>query len=173
MPGWSGLWNLCTGYWMSISARTFAASKIKMCSKILISSENSPCLLSNHLKRQLLPSVPTPTSCSTAFLSLTPLFLFGLKIDFRAHFPPGTSKWNKVEHRLFCFITKNWQGQPLVDVQTAVNLIGSTTTSAGLKVVCKADYNDYPLSKRGSDEEYRSIQIDKINPFGDWNYIIG
>ena len=91
MPGWSSLWNLCTGYWMSISARTFAASKIKMCSKILISSENSPCLLSNHLKRQLLPSVPSPTSCSTAFLSLTPLFLFGLKIDFRG--------------KRFCFLT--------------------------------------------------------------------
>lgn len=96
----------------------------------------------------------------------------GLSIHI-SHFPPGTSKWNKVEHRLFCYITKNWQGQPLVDVQTAVNLIGSTTTSAGLKVICKADYNDYPLSKRVSDEEYRSIQIDKINPFGDWNYIIG
>lgn len=95
----------------------------------------------------------------------------GLSIHI-SHFPPGTSKWNKVEHRLFCYITKNWQGQPLVDIQTAVNLIGSTTTSAGLKVVCKADYNDYPLSKKVSDEEYRSIQIDKIDPFGDWNYII-
>ena len=70
-----------------------------------------------------------------------------------SHFPPGTSKWNKVEHRLFCYITKNWQGQPLVDIQTAVNLIGSTTTSAGLKVICKADYNDYPLSKKVSDED--------------------
>ena len=96
----------------------------------------------------------------------------GLSIHV-SHFPPGTSKWNKVEHRLFCYITKNWQGQPLVDVQTAVNLIGSTTTSAGLKVICKADYNDYPLSKKVSDEDYHSITIDKINPFGNWNYIIG
>ena len=96
----------------------------------------------------------------------------GLSIHV-SHFPPGTSKWNKVEHRLFCYITKNWQGQPLVDVQTAVNLIGSTTTSAGLKVICKADYNDYPLSKKVSNEEYHSIRIDKINPFGTWNYIIG
>ena len=61
----------------------------------------------------------------------------------------------------------------MVDVQTAVNLIGSTTTSAGLKVICKPDYNDYPLSKKVSDEEYHSIPIDKINPFGTWNYIIG
>ena len=96
----------------------------------------------------------------------------GLSIHV-SHFPPGTSKWNKVEHRLFCYITKNWQGQPLVDVQTAVNLIGSTTTSAGLKVICKADYNNYPLSKKVSDEEYHSIPIIKIDPFGDWNYIIG
>ena len=96
----------------------------------------------------------------------------GLSIHV-SHFPPGTSKWNKVEHRLFCYITKNWQGQPLVDIQTAVNLIGSTTTSAGLKVICKADYNDYPLSKKVSEEEYHSIPLDKINPFGNWNYIIG
>ena len=96
----------------------------------------------------------------------------GLSIHV-SHFPPGTSKWNKVEHKLFCYITKSWEGQPLVDVQTAVNLIGSTTTSTGLNVICKADYNDYPLAKKVSDEEYRSIQIDRINPFGDWNYIIG
>ena len=96
----------------------------------------------------------------------------GLSIHV-SHFPPGTSKWNKVEHKLFCYITKSWEGQPLVDVQTAVNLIGSTTTSTGLNVICKADYNDYPLPKKVSDEEYRSIQIDRINPFGDWNYIIG
>ena len=96
----------------------------------------------------------------------------GLSIHV-SHFPPGTSKWNKVEHRLFCYITKNWEGQPLVDIQTAVNLIGSTTTSAGLKVICKADYNEYPLSKKVSDEDYHSIPIDLINPFGNWNYIIG
>ena len=89
-----------------------------------------------------------------------------------SHFPPGTSKWNKVEHRLFCYITKNWQGQPLVDVQTAVNLIGSTTTAKGLKVICKADYNEYPLSKKVSDEDYNSISISRIAPFGDWNYTI-
>ena len=96
----------------------------------------------------------------------------GLSIHV-SHFPPGTSKWNKVEHRLFCYITKNWQGQPLADIQTAVNLIGSTTTSAGLNVICKADYNDYPLSKKVSLEDYHSIPIDLIQPFGNWNYIIG
>ena len=95
----------------------------------------------------------------------------GLSIHV-SHFPPGTSKWNKVEHRLFCYITKNWQGQPLVDIQTAVNLIGSTTTAKGLKVICKADYNEYPLSKKVSDEDYNSISISRIDPFGEWNYII-
>ena len=86
----------------------------------------------------------------------------GLSIHI-SHFPPGTSKWNKVEHRLFCYITKNWQGQPLVDVQTAVNLIGSTTTSAGLKVICKADYNDYPLSKRFLMRSITRYQLIKSN----------
>lgn len=95
----------------------------------------------------------------------------GLSIHV-SHFPPGTSKWNKVEHRLFCYITKNWQGQPLVDIQTAVNLIGTTTTAKGLKVICKADYNEYPLSKKVSDEDYNSISISRIDPFGEWNYII-
>ncbi len=95
----------------------------------------------------------------------------GLSIHV-SHFPPGTSKWNKVEHRLFCYITKNWQGQPLVDIQTAVNLIGSTTTAKGLKVICKADYNEYPLSKKVSDEDYNSISISRIDPFGEWNYMI-
>ncbi len=89
-----------------------------------------------------------------------------------SHFPPGTSKWNKVEHRLFCFITKNWQGQPLADIQTAVNLIGSTSTEKGLKVICKADYNNYELAKKGSDDEYQSISISRIMPFGEWNYVI-
>lgn len=95
----------------------------------------------------------------------------GLEIHV-SHFPPGTSKWNKVEHKLFCFISKNWQGKPLIDVQTAVNLIGSTTTTTGLKVICQADYTEYELSKKVSDEDYEKIPLTKIEPFGEWNYII-
>lgn len=95
----------------------------------------------------------------------------GLEVEV-SHFPPGTSKWNKVEHRLFCYISKSWQGKPLVDVQTAIDLIGSTRTSTGLEVICIRDDTDYELAKKVSDEEFDSISIDKIPPFESWNYKI-
>ncbi len=89
-----------------------------------------------------------------------------------SHFPPGTSKWNKAEHRLFCYITANWAGQPLVDVQTAVHLIGSTTTTTGLKVTCKLDERSYPTGIKVSDEDFDKMDIE-ILPINDgWNYII-
>jgi hypothetical protein len=89
-----------------------------------------------------------------------------------SHFPPGTSKWNKVEHRLFCYITKSWQGQPLVDIQTAIDLIGSTRTVTGLKVICIRDDTEYELAKKVSDEDFATINIVKIAPFESWNYRI-
>jgi len=89
-----------------------------------------------------------------------------------SHFPPGTSKWNKVEHRLFCYISKNWQGKPLVDVQTAIDLIGATKTETGLEVICVRDNTDYELAKKVSDEEFDTINIQKIPPFESWNYHI-
>ena len=89
-----------------------------------------------------------------------------------SHFPRGTSKWNKVEHRLFCYISKNWQGKPLVDVQTAVDLIGSTKTDAGLEVICVRDDTEYELARKVSDEDFELINIVKINPFVAWNYKI-
>jgi hypothetical protein len=95
----------------------------------------------------------------------------GLEIHV-SHFPPGTSKWNKIEHRLFCYISKNWQGKPLVNIETAINLIGSTTTSAGLKVICQRDDTVYKLAKVVSDKDFESINIKKIAPLGDWNYIL-
>jgi hypothetical protein len=95
----------------------------------------------------------------------------GLEIEV-SHFPPGTSKWNKIEHRLFCYITKNWQGKPLVDVQTAVDLIGSTRTTAGLEVICVRDDTEYQLARKVSDDEFETILIDKIAPFKSWNYKI-
>ena len=95
----------------------------------------------------------------------------GLEVHV-SHFPPGTSKWNKVEHRLFCYISKNWQGKPLVDVETAIELIGSTTTNTGLKVICQRDDNIYELALAVSDEDFESINIVKIEPFDSWNYII-
>jgi transposase len=89
-----------------------------------------------------------------------------------SHFPPGTSKWNKVEHRLFCYISKHWEGKPLISVETAVKLIGSTTTTTGLKVICQRDNSKYELKKKVSDEEFESIIIDRIEPFGCWNYML-
>jgi hypothetical protein len=95
----------------------------------------------------------------------------GLEIEV-SHFPSGTSKWNKVEHRLFCYISKNWQGKPLIDVQTAVDLIGSTRTTAGLQVICVRDDTQYPLKKKVSVAEFDSIAIIKVSPFDSWNYKI-
>jgi len=89
-----------------------------------------------------------------------------------SHFPPGTAKWNKVEHRLFCYITKNWQGKPLIDVQTAIDLIGATHTSTGLKVICVHDDTEYELAKKVSDEDFVKIKLMKIAPFESWNYRI-
>jgi hypothetical protein len=88
------------------------------------------------------------------------------------HFPPGTSKWNKVEHRLFCYISKNWRGKPLLSVETAINLIGSTTTTTGLNVICQRDDTVYELGKTVSDDDFDSINMDRIAPFGNWNYLL-
>jgi transposase len=89
-----------------------------------------------------------------------------------SHFPPGTSKWNKVEHRLFCYISKNWQGKPLIDIETAIELIGSTTTGTGLKVICQRDDNIYELAVTVTEKDYESINMEKIEPFECWNYVI-
>lgn len=96
---------------------------------------------------------------------------YGLEIHV-SHLPPGTSKWNKVEHRLFCFITKNWQGQPLVDIETVVSLIENTTTKRGLKVNCMVDENVYFRGSTITDEEYESIDLERLGTCGQWNYII-
>ena len=95
----------------------------------------------------------------------------GLTVEV-SHFPRGTSKWNKVEHRLFCYISQNWRGKALVDVQTAVDLIGSTETTTGLKVICVRDDTDYKLARKVSDEQFEAISIEKIPPFELWNYVI-
>jgi transposase len=100
---------------------------------------------------------------------------FANRVDLEievSHFPRGTSKWNKVEHRLFCYISANWKGKPLVDVQTAVDLIGSTKTTTGLEVICVRDDTEYKLARKVSDEDFETILINKIPPFEAWNYII-
>jgi hypothetical protein len=88
------------------------------------------------------------------------------------HLPPGTSKWNKIEHRLFSFITMNWRAKPLVSYKVIVDLIGSTTTKTGLKVVCKLDDNVYPKGIVVSDEEMAAINIVRAEFHGEWNYTI-
>jgi len=95
----------------------------------------------------------------------------GLSISV-CHFPPGTSKWNKIEHRLFSFISQNWRGQPLVDLVTIVNLIGNTRTNAGLKVCCELDENDYPKGIEVSEEEMKNLNLIRDQFHGDWNYSI-
>ena len=88
------------------------------------------------------------------------------------HFPPGTSKWNKVEHRLFSFISSNWRGEPLTDYATVVNLISKTTTTTGLKVSCRLDRRRYPVGRKVSDEEWTKIDLIRNDFHGDWNYTI-
>ena len=88
------------------------------------------------------------------------------------HFPPGTSKWNKIEHRLFSFISKNWRGKPLLTHAIIINLISATKTEKGLKVECVLDKNKYPTGIRISDEEYAKINILPEEFHGDWNYSI-
>ena len=89
-----------------------------------------------------------------------------------SHFPPGTSKWNKIEHRLFCHITQNWRGKPLVSHEVIVNLIAHTTTEAGLEVQAKLDTNHYETGTKVSDEEMAALDITKADFHGDWNYTI-
>ena len=88
------------------------------------------------------------------------------------HFPPGTSKWNKVEHRLFSFISSNWRGEPLVDYATVVNLISKTVTTTGLKVSCRLDRRRYPIGRKVSAKEWGTIQLRRDDFHGDWNYTI-
>ena len=88
------------------------------------------------------------------------------------HFPPGTSKWNKVEHRLFSFISSNWRGEPLRDYETAVRLIAGTTTAKGLTVTCRLDHRKYPVGCKISDEEFAQVNLRPENFHGEWNYTI-
>ena len=88
------------------------------------------------------------------------------------HYPPGTSKWNKIEHRLFCHITQTWRGKPLVSRETVVELIASTTTRTGLIVRCELDTRDYPKGIKVSDEEMDALNIEGDAFHPEWNYTI-
>ena len=88
------------------------------------------------------------------------------------HFPPGTSKWNKIEHRMFSFITQNWRGRPLLSHAVIINLIASTTTETGLKIRCHLDNSAYPKGIKISDAQMEQINIKRDDFHGDWNYTI-
>lgn len=88
------------------------------------------------------------------------------------HFPPGTSKWNKIEHKMFSFISMNWRGKPLTSLQVIVNLIGATKSKSGLKIKASLDENIYEKGLKVSDEEFQKINIEKDGFHGEWNYVI-
>ena len=88
------------------------------------------------------------------------------------HFPPGTSKWNKVEHRLFSFISTSWRGEPLRDYETIVRLIARTTTAKGLKVTCRLDRRRYPVGRKVTKAEFSAVRLYPNSFHGEWNYAI-
>jgi hypothetical protein len=95
----------------------------------------------------------------------------GLRLSV-CHFPPGTSKWNQIEHRMFCHITQNWRGKPLLSRAMVVQLIGHTKTAAGLQVRAELDTNAYPTGLEVSDEELAAVQITQDAFHGEWNYTV-
>jgi hypothetical protein len=88
------------------------------------------------------------------------------------HLPPGTSKWNKIEHRMFAYITQNWRGRPLTSHEVIVNLIGNTATQTGLHIHAELDTNHYAIGKRITDEQFAAIRIERDSFHGEWNYTI-
>ena len=95
----------------------------------------------------------------------------GLKVTV-CHFPPGTSKWNKIEHRMFCYISQNWRGRPLGSLQVIVSLIGTTKTTTGLTIEAALDTNLYPVGRKVGAEQYATIHLHRSDFHGDWNYTI-
>ena len=95
----------------------------------------------------------------------------GLRVSV-CHFPPGTSKWNKIEHRMFCHITQNWRGRPLVCREVVVNLIGAVTTKEGLTIQSELDENRYDTGRKVSDEQLETLSIARASFHGEWNYTL-
>jgi hypothetical protein len=93
----------------------------------------------------------------------------GLEISV-SHFPPGTSKWNKIEHRLFSFISQNWRGKPLISHEVIINLIAATTSKTGLSVKSDLDVNLYPAGVKVSDQQMAELRLRRDRFHGDWNY---
>ncbi len=128
-----------------------------------------------HAKRLLITADSGGSNGARVRLWKTELQKFstesGLVISV-CHFPPGTSKWNKIEHRLFSFISQNWRGKPLISHEVIVNLIAATTTKTGLQIRCDMDYNSYPKGVKVSDKELKAVNLIKDDFHGEWNYTI-
>jgi hypothetical protein len=88
------------------------------------------------------------------------------------HFPPGTSKWNKIEHKMFSYITQNWRGRPLISHEVIINLIANTSTGSGLRRKAELDSGHYETGKKVSDDELQKIKLKRALFHGDWNYTI-
>jgi Rhodopirellula transposase DDE domain len=88
------------------------------------------------------------------------------------HYPPGTSKWNKIEHRLFSFISLTWKGQPLINYETVVNLIGATTTKSGLRVKAVLDTNEYQTGVKVSNSQMEELALRRHSTHPAWNYTL-
>ena len=140
-------------WWVYVGKETFPDAK-----RILITCD---CGGSNRAKGQMWKEQ---------------MFMFSLLtgiVVYISHFPTGCSKWNKIEHRMFAYISKSWQGQPLIDIETTINLIGSTTTTTGLKIKCMLDEHEYELNKKLlSKKEFENLPIRANGNLGKWNYII-
>jgi len=95
----------------------------------------------------------------------------GMEISV-CHFPPGTSKWNKIEHRMFSYISQNWRGRPLVSIETIVNLIGATKTKKGLRIQTSVDTNEYAKGIKITDREMKSLALEREEFHGEWNYTL-
>ena len=95
----------------------------------------------------------------------------GLRVGV-CHFPPGTSKWNKIEHRMFCHITQNWRGRPLTSREVVVNLIGNTQTRTGLEIHSELDESAYQTAIKVTDVELAAVRLKKDRFHGEWNYTI-
>jgi hypothetical protein len=94
------------------------------------------------------------------------------KSIYVCHFPPGTSKWNKIEHKMFSYISMNWRGKPLISRETVVNLIANTKTKKRLTIQAALDQNAYQTGVKGSNQDFASINIQKDDFHGEWNYTI-
>ena len=129
---------------------------------------DQPCLVALLLRsRGLAP----PTFCQFAWRTGLQQFADETRLRIHvSHLPPGTSKWNKIEHRLFCHITQNWRGKPLRTFETIVDLIGNTRTGAGLRVKAKLDKRKYPTGVAITKAEMSALSLHRNEFHGDWNY---